>query len=166
MKIKGIEFKNVKTYKGHEDETCIYGNVYHNGKNIGEIREESWSGALEYTPNELGEESVDVLKEKAEDFLNEYPYGWLKDARCNLKDLWKTNPLDGLFAELHSIYFIEKTAKKMFKVGYPLYVIVKSIDHPNARTYEFGCTEEGLNDVLKEYPYLVAKLTKESFIVK
>lgn len=43
-KIKGIELKNLKDFRGHEGESLMQGDVYYKGKRIGYYSQDAWGG--------------------------------------------------------------------------------------------------------------------------
>lgn len=43
-KIKGIELKNIKKFRGHEGEELMQGNIYYNNKKVGFYSQDSWGG--------------------------------------------------------------------------------------------------------------------------
>ena len=43
-KIKGIELKNIRDFRGHEGEPLTQGDVYYKGKKVGFYSQDSWGG--------------------------------------------------------------------------------------------------------------------------
>lgn len=62
-KIKGIEFKNVKKFSGHDGE-CYQGNLYLNGKKIGSQSQDSWGGPddFDFTTEEAEKEFKKIVE--------------------------------------------------------------------------------------------------------
>ena len=70
--MKGITLKGLKTFKGHEGEPCIQGNIYMDGKKIGWFSDDSRGGPRQY--------HIDAKKEKefndrTEDYEETYKVG-------------------------------------------------------------------------------------------
>lgn len=53
--IMGVEIKKSKTYRGHEDEPCLQGELHIDGKKVGSFFEETWSG--DYETNFINKEA-------------------------------------------------------------------------------------------------------------
>lgn len=83
-KIKGIELKNVKDFRGHEGEDLVQGDVYYKGKKVGFYSQDAWGGMdnfnLDYNLDKtLRKEITDitdsyiggVLFKKIDDLYNE-----------------------------------------------------------------------------------------------
>ena len=49
--IKGIELKNIKTFRGVEYPVNYQGNIYYNGKKLGFWSQDSWGGPDSYDFN-------------------------------------------------------------------------------------------------------------------
>lgn len=65
--IKGIEFKNLKDFRGHEGEDLVQGDIYYKGKKVGYYSQDAWGGSdifdLDYNlPKELRTEIYDIVK--------------------------------------------------------------------------------------------------------
>lgn len=81
-KIKGIELKNIREFRGHEGEPLVQGDVYYKNKKVGFYSQDSWGGPdilnLDYNLENL-EEINDVVNnyiggklfKKIDDLYNE-----------------------------------------------------------------------------------------------
>ena len=67
--IKGIELKNVKTFRGHEWEELQQANVYYKGKKVGFYSQDSWGGSDIFR---LDSNISNELREEIENITNNY----------------------------------------------------------------------------------------------
>ena len=99
--IKGIELKNVKTFRGVEYPTCYQGTLYYNGKKMGFWSHDSWGGPNHYEFN------TSELDKIAKEYYGEESY----------------YDLDCLIDEVLNLREYEKTFKKNVKNGYDSTVV-------------------------------------------
>lgn len=100
--IKGIQIKNVKSFRGNEWPENFQGNVYFNGKKMGFWSQDSWGGP------DYFEFDTTELDKKAKEFYGEDSiYG-----------------LDCLMGEILALIDYEKTFKKIVKNGYTALVVI------------------------------------------
>lgn len=91
-KINGLELKNLKMFRGHEDELLYRGNIYLEGKKIGEWKQNYMSGpdelyiSGEYDLKKLTDKIIELNNGKEDPFCYELanteeysPWGGLKD---------------------------------------------------------------------------------------
>lgn len=91
-KINGLELKNLKNFRGHEDELLYQGNIYLEGKKIGEWKQNYMSGpdelyiSDEYDLRKLTDKIIELNNGKEDLFCYELtnreeysPWGGLKD---------------------------------------------------------------------------------------
>lgn len=100
--IKGIEVKNLKSFRGVEYPTNYQGNVFYNGKKMGFWSQDSWGGPDRY---EFDSRELDAV-------AKEY-YG-----EDSIYDL------DCLMGELLELVDYEKNFKKAVKEGYTALVVI------------------------------------------
>ena len=68
-KIKGIELRNIKTFRGHEWEELQQANVYYKGKKVGFYSQVSWGGSDIFR---LDCNISNELREEIENITNNY----------------------------------------------------------------------------------------------
>lgn len=120
-KINGIEIKNLKEFKGHEQETLYQANIYYKGKKVGFWSQDSWGGEdridLDYSlPKELLKEVNNILNNYESDTIF-YELDNLYREQYNVT--YEKHTFKGgeyLFSELLQLLEIEKNYKKYSKL--------------------------------------------------
>lgn len=73
--IKGISLKSVKSFRGHEGEPLLQGNLYYKGKKIGFFSQDSWGGPDQIMFDDRSKEKE--LKPLYNQFVIDHPeYDW------------------------------------------------------------------------------------------
>lgn len=73
-KIKGIELKSMKDFRGHDGEPLTQGNVYYKGKKVGYYSQDAWGGMDIFN---LDYDLDDKVKKEVNDIVNNYIGGVL-----------------------------------------------------------------------------------------
>lgn len=152
MKIANFTLKGVKSFRGHEGETCYQGNIYMDNKKVGTFSDNSWSGEIDYDLDAQYEKKV---KENLKEWFTKNPFGLeekynIHNSRYNLLELYGENRLmEAMLAELENLYYIEKELKSFNKKGYPLMALAKKSERHNVNIY--GIVEDAIADLKKEY---------------
>lgn len=123
-KINGLKIKGVKTFRGHEGETCYQGNLYLQGKKIA-----FWSNDFCMGPNTYQFEPQYSERKLHELLKKTYP--------CDEKGL--PYDLDLLVSDLSALNILEKEYKKSLKrnPGFPV-VAILSRKYSFETPYSFG----------------------------
>lgn len=144
-KINGLELKNLKNFRGHEDELLYQGNIYLEGKKIGEWKQNYMSGpdelyiSDEYDMKKLTDKIVELNKGKEDPFCYEMtntmeqysPWGELKDYCVEI-----------LLSHLVDLKDWEKEYKKAEKKYGPSTGIVIATDGSGMHEYIMPYTNE------------------------
>ena len=147
MKLGSFEIKGCTTYRGHEGESCLQGNLYFDEKKVGSFNEDSWSGEFLYELNGNIEEKE--LENAARAYFEENKFGCpLKPSDYDMSDLYKDKIIEGMIVELREFYLLEKIAKKTFKKNYEFFVVVKKTK--NSREEYWSCSKSHIADIKKE----------------
>lgn len=106
-KIKGLEIKGLKNYRGHEGEPLHQGNIYLNGKKVGFYSEGDWGGPA--TVDYDTKEAKDEIKVIVDLYFKENPPEY---------DFANTD--EYFFRDLVSLLLDEKDFKAAIKRGYAM----------------------------------------------
>ena len=136
--IKGIELKNVKTFRGVEYPVNYQGNIYYNNKKLGFWSQDSWGGPDSYDFN------TDELDQVAKDYYGpDSIYG-----------------LDCLIDEVLTLKNYEKSYKKAVKEGFiTLAVVTDGYSETTIKVPSKVYKEEIIKDYRKYIDQYVDKST-------
>lgn len=135
--IKGIEIKNIKTFRGVEYPVNYQGNIYYNGKKLGFWSQDSWSGPDSYEFN------TSKLDQIAKDY-----YG-----PDSIYDL------DCLIDEVLTLKNYEKSYKKAVKEGFLTLAVVTDGYSEIAIKISSKVDKE---DIIKDYRQYIDKYVDKS----
>ena len=93
-KIKGIELRNIRDFRGHEGEPLTQGDVYYKGKKVGFYSQDSWGGP---------------------DILN-LDYDLDKDLAKEINDIFHNYNGGILFKNLDDLYAKQYHCENLFKI--------------------------------------------------
>lgn len=133
-KLNGVELKAIKTFKGHEGETCYQGNLYLNGKRLGFWSQDSWSGM------DIFDFDESTLNKVCEDYQAGFDDDYRYKAVCAEKEVFISAVL--------RLRLIEKDLTPGFKKGYKAAIYVTDGFHCNWTWLPDNGTDEAL---LKKY---------------
>lgn len=120
-KIKGIELRNIKDFRGHEGEDLTQGDIYYKGKKVGYYSQDAWGG-MDIFDLDWQNLSKDLMKE-IKDITNNYIGGKLFKKLDDLYDkqynvTWEHREQKGyeyLFMDLLELINHEDIYKKYSK---------------------------------------------------
>lgn len=127
-KIKGVELKAVKCFKGHEGEPLTQGNIYMNGKKIGYYSEDFMSGPIH----------LDIEKEYEEKFEK------IVDDVTGGK--YEYMAKDVFIDELLTLKELEGDFKKAVKEGYKALILV---EHPRQHPFTIKSPTTSTEETIK-----------------
>lgn len=120
-KIKGIELRNIKDFRGHEQEELTQGDVYYKGKKVGYYSQDAWGGMdifdIDYNLDK-------DLKQEVNNVVNNYIGGKIfkklddlydKQYNVNFEHVLKQKGYEYLFMDLLQLLSHEETYKKYAK---------------------------------------------------
>ena len=120
--IKGIEFKNLKDFRGHEGEELIQGDVFYKGKKVGYYSQDAWGGMdifdLDY---KLDKELLKEVKEITDNYIGGVLFKKIDDLydsyynRVGAFSSLKQKGYEYLFMDLLQLMDHEKLYKKYSK---------------------------------------------------
>lgn len=93
-KIKGIELRNIRDFRGHEGEPLTQGDVYYKGKKVGFYSQDSWGGP---------------------DILN-LDYDLDKDLEKEINDIFHNYNGGILFKKLDDLYAKQYNCEELFEL--------------------------------------------------
>lgn len=78
--INGIKLKSIKTFKGHEQEDLIQGNVYYKNKKVGFYSQDSWGGCdnIQLDSN-LSKTLINEINDILKDYKHDTLFGGISD---------------------------------------------------------------------------------------
>lgn len=149
-KINGLEIKSVKTFKGHEGETCYQGNVYFRGKKLGFWSQSYMNGCDDYTFDVSQEIEYAVKRYVQSDYVEK-----------EYKDIYD---LDCLLADLAQLKEDEKEYQKYCRLyDCNTVIFLESYSHRYALKSSVPCTEDNYTKI---YPKLEQMIKSYKIIEK
>ena len=118
-KIKGIELRNVKDFRGHDGEPLTQGDVYYKGKKVGFYSQDSWGGMdifnLDY---DLDAETTEEINNIANNYIGNILFKKLDDLynkQYNVNFHYEQKGYEYLFMDLLQLMEHEETYKEYSK---------------------------------------------------
>lgn len=119
--IKGIELRNIKDFRGHEQEELTQGDVYYKGKKVGYYSQDAWGGMdiFDLDWQNLSKELMKEVKDITDNYIGGKLFKKLDDLYDKQYNItWEHREQKGyeyLFMDLLQLLAHEETYKKYAK---------------------------------------------------